>query len=272
MKMKLTVKTSLFGLFLTFFMANEALANLIINPTRVVFDARDRAQTVTIINSSDQPQTYRLKLVEKAQTPQGSYINQDEALPASLQKFQASPMLRYSPRQVTLQPNEKQRVRISVRRPANLPAGEYRSHLMFQILPKAEQINLNEQNAGFKIFMLPSFSIPVQVRQGVTEVEAKIKSPKIVLASDRPAVAFTLRKTGNYSAYGAVEIFWKPSTQASFSPVGLLNNVAVYRESSQIPVSVNLKQAAKPGIYKIQFTADKTFGQKVFDSVEFTHR
>ena len=260
-----------FGVILAMFITTEAFANLIINPTRVVFDDSDRTQSVTIINSGNQPQTYRLKFVEKVQSNQGGYTNLDESANASLDQFQASPMLRYSPRQITLQPNEKQRVRISLRKPANLRAGEYRSHLMFQILPKAEQINLNQENAGFKIFMLQSFSIPVQVRVGQPQVIAQIQSPQIrAIDNQKNAVQFTLNKSGNYSAFGSVKVFWKPNAGAQFQPVGELNNVAVYRESSQISVSVTLQTPPKTGIYKIDFLADKFFKQKVFDSMEFT--
>ena len=258
------------GLLLGAFIFNEVSASLIINPTRVIFDGRDRAQAVTIINSSNKTKTYRIKMVEKRQDAKGGYITQKESIEGKVSLNQASPMLRYSPRQVTLGPNERQTVRISLRKSANLPSGEYRSHMAFQILPDAEPVDLNREKAGFKIFMLPSFSIPVQVRNGQVQVSAKILQPKIVKVSDdKFGVAMNLQRQGDFSAFGSLKVLYKPTSQANYSEVGILNNVAVYREARQIPITVNLKQSPKKGFYRVEFLADQSFQQKMFDATEF---
>ena len=43
--------------------------------------------------------------------------------------------IRYSPRQVRLNPNEKQTIRLMMRRSNSMKEGEYRSHLMFSPIP-----------------------------------------------------------------------------------------------------------------------------------------
>lgn len=263
-----------FRFFLGFFLlliSLESFASLIISPTRVIFDGRDRAQTVTLINSSNEVQTYRVSFVEKQQEEiNGLYKtieNEDEI--AKVPTI-ASNMLRFSPRQVTLNPGEKQSVRISLRKPANLPDGEYRSHMSFTIIPKAEQVELATKNAGFKFFMLPSFTIPVQVRNGVVEVRSTIDSTKIEkISADKWGVATMLSKQGNYGAFGVVKVYWKPNAIATYKQVGVMNNVALYREVKQRLIMVTLDNEPKAGLYKVEFLADKSFNQKVFDVKEF---
>ena len=123
---------------LAFPAASPAQANILIMPIRIVFGPRDRMQDITVLNTSEtQAGTYRLAWIFAKQTEEGTYVKLDEPLNPELDPEQT---MLFSPRQVTLPPGGKQRVRLSLRRPADLPDGEYRAHLYLK--------NASRQAAG----------------------------------------------------------------------------------------------------------------------------
>lgn len=107
----------------------QARADLMINPTRIVFDKNRRAAQIDLINDGATSATYRLVLVNRRMTETGEFNAIDSAGPG--EQF-AEPMLVYSPRQITLAPGAQQLVRLALRKPEELAAGEYRSHLFFE--------------------------------------------------------------------------------------------------------------------------------------------
>ena len=119
-----------------------ARAELMLHPTRIVFEQNQRAAQIELINNGTKPASYRIALVNRRMTDAGQFEPADT--PAPGERF-ADGMLRYSPRQITLQPGTAQTVRVMLRKPAELAEGEYRSHLLFDKLPDAEGENSIEQ-------------------------------------------------------------------------------------------------------------------------------
>ncbi|MEK9951769.1 MAG: molecular chaperone, partial [Curvibacter sp.] len=105
-----------------------ALADRSRVPTRIVLAKNPRAAPVELMNTGSEPETYRINLVNRRMGENGEFIAIETPGPG--EQF-ADPLLRYSPRQVTIPPGGSQTVRILLRKPADLPAGEYRSHLQF---------------------------------------------------------------------------------------------------------------------------------------------
>src|SRR5450432_1333782 len=105
-----------------------ARADLMLFPTRIVFDKNQRAAQVELINQGKAPETYRISVVNRRMTETGEIVAADAA--EGGEQF-ADAMLRYSPRQVTIAPGSSQTVRMLLRKPDNLAPGEYRSHLQF---------------------------------------------------------------------------------------------------------------------------------------------
>lgn len=112
-----------------------ARAELMLHPTRIVFDKNARAAQIELINTGSKPASYRISLVNRRMTEAGQFEAAETAQDG--ERF-ADAMLRYSPRQITLQPGTAQTVRVMLRKPAELAEGEYRSHLQFDKLPDAE--------------------------------------------------------------------------------------------------------------------------------------
>ncbi|WP_044409876.1 fimbrial biogenesis chaperone [Thiomicrospira microaerophila] len=263
-------KGLLVGFLLMFSML--AHANLLITPVRVVFDTRDRASHVNIVNTTSQVQSFRIELVDLLQNEAGGYQRLSDADDTSTRISSAKDLIRYSPRQVTLNPGESQRIRLSVRRPSNLSDGEYRSHLSFTALPEPQRIEQTE-GAQTGIHVLLSITIPVVVRQGNPEVEATIN--RVELIQDKQNgddVRVNIKRQGTFGVFGTVSIEWRPNARSEYQKIGEVNSFAVYRElderiNSRIPLNEGHKLQA--GWYRVTFKGDEFFNHRVFDSHEF---
>lgn len=242
-----------------------------ITPTRVIFDDRERSQTVTLINTTNETQVYRMSFVDKVQRSGGGYTNlevSENSQPAA-DYFSASEMLRFSPRQVVLAPKQSQTIRISLRKPANLAYGEYRTHLEFKVLPKENNTLEGNSATGFKLRMLTSFTIPIQVRQGKPEVKVSIAHPALGQENGITRIQLTLNRQGQFSAFGSIKVFWKSQEIDSYEQVGVLNNAAIYRELEALSIALPLNKQIKNGFFRVEYQADKHFEKPTFDSLEF---
>lgn len=194
-----------------------ALAELMLNPTRVVFAKNQRATQVELINNSGQPATYRISIVNRRMSESGEFLNVTEAGPG--ERF-ADSMLSWSPRQITLQPGSAQVVRLMVRKPDGLAEGEYRSHLHFEKLAGAADLASSveaappgEAKIGVVLKTLIGASIPVIVRHGASESMAQLRQLALTREPGKaPLLGFVIERDGNASLYG--DLF------ATFTPAG----------------------------------------------------
>lgn len=214
--------------------APAALADLMLYPTRVVIEKNQRAAQVEIVNRGNRPETYRIGIVDRRMTETGAIVAAGQALPD--ERF-AGELLRHSPRQVTLQPGVAQTVRISVRKPAGLEAGEYRSHLQFDRVPDAAgasdletALKAEQGQIGVVVQALIGASIPVIVRHGDTTVNATLAELAVepAAAQDKPPLlAFVIRREGTRSVYGDLVAEFTPAGGRPVE-VAKVSGVAVY--------------------------------------------
>lgn len=214
-------------------------ANLIIHPIRVQFSPGMRSTEVTLLNDSQKTNTYRLEWQERKAIAGGGYSEVSEAEMKNLPI--ASSMLRFTPRQVTLKPGERQTIKLSLRRPARLADGEYRSHLLFKALPPPSSLaQPDEQTAGLtmRLNLVTSFAIPVVVQQGNVNPQVSMSNAQIRYNAAEPAkstVLVDINNVGNFSSYGDIEAYWTPqggkevliAKNASFSVWPELNKTSV---------------------------------------------
>ena len=113
-------------------------------------------------NIGSEPATYRISLEIKRMTAAGGLdeIAEADATPA---ERAALDMIAFSPRRVTLPPNQPQVIRVGVRIPEGTPPGEYRAHMLFRAVPDA---------ANHREAMLPDQPAPARrsrsPRSGIT--------------------------------------------------------------------------------------------------------
>lgn len=214
----------------TVLLAPLARADLMLYPTRLVFDKNQRAAQIELINNGTEPATYRLSLVNRRMTETGEFQPADPAAPGEL--F-SEPMLRFSPRQVTLQPGTAQTVRVMLRKPAELADGEYRSHLQFDKLADTQGSNSVENQAdpgagiGVVLTALVGASVPVIVRHGATSASVALSHLELLGPPTAPVLAMQFARSGNASVYGDLNVTFTPQGGAA-RQVGKMAGIAVY--------------------------------------------
>lgn len=230
--------------------APPALADLMLFPTRVVFEKNQRAAQLELINNGQESTTYRVHLVNRRMSETGDFSAADPPLPD--EKF-ADALLRYSPRQVVLAPGRGQTIRILLRKPADLPVGEYRSHLQFDLVPEttgassidAQAPKLGSGEVGVQLKALVGVSIPVIVRHGETAATAALSGLELLKPANGQAavLAAVLQRNGNRSVYGDLVATFTPQGGVP-QEVGKAGGVAVYTPNPLRRVKLELKPPA----------------------------
>jgi P pilus assembly chaperone PapD len=221
---------------------SPARADLLLVPQRIVFEEQDRAATLTLVNNGNDTETYRISWKQLHQLPDGQYT--EIQTPGPGEHF-ADDMIRYSPRQITLAPGEQQTVRLMLRKPADLPTGEYRSHLAFTAEPRQIQMpaapgaaNSNGKGLGVQLAFVYGVSIPVIVRQGQLNASATL-AMSLKLSSSGYDVLATIGRSGTESLYGDLVVDYRPP---SGKPVQLqeVDGVSVLLPNTQRSTTIGV--------------------------------
>jgi hypothetical protein len=252
------------GLILAFATASPSLASgdLLVAPTRVILDG-SRGTEVVLNNIGSTPATYRISLELKRMTPLGGLDEVEEADATPAERV-ALEMISFSPRRVTLPPNQPQVIRLGVRPPEGVAPGEYRAHMLFRAVPDAVAATDRADGtaaSGVSVALTPIYgiTIPVIIRIGELSAQATIGKAWIEQADDQNMFAFDLARTGNRSVYGDIEV-----TRAGVKdPLFLARGIAIYPEVAgrkvAIPVPPEVAAALK-GPIKIRYSEDREVG------------
>lgn len=223
-----------------------AQGDLLVAPTRIVLDGR-RSAEVVLNNIGSTTATYRITLEIKRMTPDGRLETvAPEALNDAERAMQE--MLVFSPRRVTLPPNQPQVIRISARLPEGLADGEYRGHLLFRAIPDARPATgggVEVATGGVAISLVPIYgvTIPVIVRRGQLSATAALALPRIVEdVPGRPVFQLDISRSGNRSLYGEILV----TVPGQAMPVIVARGVGVYTELTQrtLNLAITPEQAA----------------------------
>lgn len=228
-------QVSIFLVFALFFDIEWTYAGsktLMINPVRVVFEGRTRAASVYVSNTNKVPIKYRISLVTLRKTSEGKLAFVDNE--TKQDKFIQS-MIRFSPRQATIEPGTRQVVKLMVRKPADLPEGEYQTRIRFMPLADPVDSSRPEDDAGSKprlnIDLLVGVTIPVVIQHG--KVDAVVSPANIVLQKypqipSGLAAIITLSRSGSYSAFGDVIVSHFTDSGTGKTIIGKGESVGIY--------------------------------------------
>lgn len=226
--------------------STPAVADIMLYPTRVVIEGGKRSTQVEIVNRGQEPETYRIAIVNRRMSELGEIVAAETAQPG---EHFADSMVRYTPRQVTLQPGASQTIRISLRKPADLPPGEYRSHLQFdRIADTAGLADLESaatqpsDSVSIVLKTLIGASIPLIVRHGQTSANVTLGSLRLEPASGKlaPELSFTFRREGNRSVYGNVVATYATPGKKPIE-IGSATGIAVYVPNAERKARLPLK-------------------------------
>lgn len=242
-------------------------ANVMISPIYIIFSDRDRSAEVTLFNTSSTSNVYRLAWTYKRQKEDGSYTNLVGPLDAA---HDPATFMRFSPRQVMLPPGAKQKIRIQLQKPADLPDGEYRMHLELQRLPNMDSVkSTQEKDIQMHLNVFLGISMPVIVRQGVYDARTEIVDARFVTrkvtegGSGKPELMVKVTRTGKHGTYGRLRAFWQHDGQEE--QVGALNNFSIYAENPDRIGYVQLSLDSIPsGALRIVYEGDGPQRGKIY--------
>ena len=224
--------------------------DLLVSPNRVVFDARHRTMALNLSNIGTAEAVYRIALVRMEMDEEGGMA--EKALDTSPGAVNLPGLIRFSPREVVLAPGEAQTLRLQVRKPADLAAGEYRIHMLFRAVPPAPEVPKDTgapppKGISVKLIPLYGLAIPLIVRQGETSAKAALSG--LTLDPATHTLHFHLDRTGNQSVYGDFKARWAPATGAA-TTVGEMTGVAAYVPNATRKIAMVLVPPKGGGIWK----------------------
>lgn len=214
---------------------SNAAGDLLIAPTRVVFDGR-RGTEVILNNIGNEEATYRITLELRRMNDKGRLDDVDQ-VNANEKEKAALGVIRFAPRRVTLPPNQPQSIRVGMQAAENLPDGEYRAHMLFRAIPKTPAADA-AQDAGndLKIQLIPIYgiSIPIIVRKGNLQATAAMSNVRMTTDNEGPALEFDLSRKGDKSVFGEIHVT-KPGVA---EPLSIAKGIAIYPEITSRNVSL----------------------------------
>ncbi|MFC0119853.1 molecular chaperone [Pseudoalteromonas xiamenensis] len=251
-----------FAFFLLLVSSFPSFANLSISPNRVVFSERDRVATIMLLNSGDQAVSYRLQWKNLVFDHLGNLINVDKPQGPLVEN-----MIRVSPRHVTLAPNERQIVKLAIRKPKDLPEAEFRSYL--NLVAQLIEAPKEQKQSGLHINLMISYNVPVIVRNSSRIPEVSID--KFTLP-DSENIELVMSRRGPLSSSGNMTVE-HVDTNGSKTVVARLNNANIYAEQStslfRLPLIGHTK-LPKHGKLVIRYEGNEQFKNHLFAERSFT--
>ncbi|HAG91853.1 MAG TPA: hypothetical protein DCL41_08275 [Bdellovibrionales bacterium] len=229
--------------------STTASASLQVFPTRVVLTPDQKVFQVSIRHRGDKPETYRISTRYYKMNTDGSMSVADKVSPDDRS---ADGMFRYSPKKITLKPNEEQVVRILLRRSAGKDKGIYRTHLYFRPSDKFDgPLKMSDTKAAMNLSAKVAVAVPVVVQLSKPEATPLIEDFKLKNEKDgKTHFSVKLKTEDQHYAFGDFRIL-----NSTGDTVWEVKGVSTYLKERI--VSYPLTERLPAGKYTLQFE-DKT--------------
>ncbi|MCY1672535.1 hypothetical protein OVA07_16145 [Novosphingobium sp. SL115] len=232
-----------------------AAANINLTPRRVIFDRAKRTEAVFVFNQGNTPVTVDIALVDNAMLPSGEIVplarlaeHGAAAEAVGARVLSAKPFVLAAPSRLTLPPGQGKTIRVRATLADPNTTAEYRTHLTVTTVPSADLGLTAEQAASadkgelvLRIQSIFGISIPLIVRGGTTDAAGSIGAITQVTTPDGPGLSVPLRRTGQTSLYGNIEV------RSGKEIVGLVRGLAIYPEIAERTATVPLLRPLKRG-------------------------
>ncbi|MBI9113311.1 hypothetical protein [Maridesulfovibrio ferrireducens] len=261
--------------FLFFSLASSAFAvgGIMIEPMRVELKNNQRYAVVTVFNQSiKEPVTYNISTLPMRMKEDGSLY-----IPKKMTKREllAQSMVKFSPRTAIIDPGGKQVVRIVIRKPPNLPEGEYYTYMRVGPVTnpnkKAENhspSDLNIDKGGVIIDLKVGMRIPVMIYQGTPKVVTTIDDLKIIKGQDEDSLQLKLKCKGNRSSYVGVSIYTMVNGEKKI--IASKPRIVTYLpQTTRIVVLPKLDKSFQRGSVTVELTNYNDRDKKIIDSKKF---
>ena len=246
-----------------------AYADLMITPTRIVFEERDRFKEVTLVNSGKEPQIYEMSWVYFRMQEQGAAYKPSME---SITEFDASKHIVFTPRRITLAPGSSQKIRLALRRPETIPEGDFHVHLKFASVPDVLDDDLISDGKPRAVVSINvGYTIPVVLRSGPDAVQTTIERIDIQRnpTNGRLKVAVPVSRTGSPHAILGHLFVYHTGADGKEERVGEISNAHIFPEVDQRVFDVHLLKEISGGSLRVvmeHYTLDekKRYAEKVF--------
>jgi len=208
------LKIFLSPLLIVFFLFSLAQAQsapgIMLEPLRIEIRDGHRYAKVTILNQSNvEPVVYNISTVTLRMNEEGALYEPE--VPTKREVLTKS-MIRFSPRTARLDPSGSQSVRIAIRKPPNLPDGEYMTYLRVGPLDTPETFKNAKQlpatASSMTIKMQVGMRIPVIIYQGPSTTKSAVTAARLTYSEEgQPFIDLKLKRTGNRSSYIGTSVY-----------------------------------------------------------------
>lgn len=239
-----------------------AQGDLLVTPTRVVFEGKKQKESLNLVNTGKDSATYSISFIQYNMKEDGSFVKIEK--PDSVQMF-ADPYLRIFPRKVTLASGEPQVIMLQCRRSGAMLAGEYRSHLYFRSEKNNKPLgtkdpSIDSNQLSVQLVPVYGISIPIIIRSGAVNVSSTLSNLKLEIQQGiMQTLQFTINRTGNISIYGDIKVQYIP-TQGKPYEICSLNGVGVYTNIDKRNIVIKLNNSSNKtftsGKLKVQYVSN----------------
>jgi len=219
-------------------------AGILVFPTKIVINERQRSFELTLKNNGTARGLYRLELVDFVKDKNGAM----KELPKGEQSSNsAQKMIRISPRRSVIDNGSVQNIRLVVRKPKDLSDGEYRSHLKVTLAENnvdsyGRPPSKKNNGSAFGVLVKPRINVvlPILLLEGETFFEVKLDNPKLVFEDQHAYLNLTLLRSGNKTAVGNLKVM-HVSPSGSETILKFHTGLAVYHPYPSNNVKIDLK-------------------------------
>lgn len=237
-------------------------------PQMVVMESRERSGEIYVLNLSNEVRQFEITMVYYEQTEKGTYITLEKPKDDAFD-FQKS--VRFSPRTFTLGPQGKQTVRVSLRRPADLPDGEYRFHMKAISYATDQESTAagGEGNLAVGMAVNVAIAIPIVIRQGELVGTTQLSDFELLAPnqtkSEKTELHFTGTRTGDASTLGAIHVEWAQNSN-DYKEIGMIKNFNIFTDIATRKGQVRLDEFPVGGKLRVIYR-DFTDKKIVLDEV-----
>lgn len=170
-----------------------AMANLQVYPTGLIFTPGEKMLNVSVRNRSEEKKTYIIRMDYLQQKSQGGGFDKLEKPEEGA--FSATPITRFSPRKVTLEPRQDQLVKVMMSPKADAPKGDYRGYVTFEEVQTEEKTaEASSKGKSLKMNLAAKMAISIAAVYDDPDVTPNIKvsNLKVTMNPDKKTWKFSV--------------------------------------------------------------------------------
>ncbi len=243
--------------------AQAATKMLMINPVRMIFTDRQRSITANVINTSQESITYKLSLVTMRKGANGKLYKPETE---TEEEQMVKKMIRFAPRRATIEAGKRQVVKLMVRKPRELPRGEYQTRLRLTPLSSdksssAKVDNSERTGTAIDLDIIVESTFPIIIQHGGLTADV---APQAIAVKDFPqapagiAAVVSFSRSGDGSAFGNVFLRFIPNDRPGDSrEIGRSQGLAIYLPDTEKTVTIPLtgisRQELSTGTVRVEY-------------------